>query len=93
MKRIYDVTLTYFKPTGKYYAEGKHATTKGAMWQLQDEVEKMRDERRLPGVAGSEYIISVTVEATHPNEYPLLILPKWLRQLAIEHLDKEANGG
>lgn len=70
------VKLTYFRPTGKYYTAWQYTTKKLWMWEVSDEVKKMRDAAKLPGIGGKAWIIHVEPAENHPNAYPLLILPK-----------------
>ncbi len=69
----YKIKLTYFKQTGKYYSEGSYLTEKEQMFEISDEIKKMKNENKLPEISGSEWIIYVDAD-NHPNGYPLLIL-------------------
>lgn len=70
---MYKVELQYFKQGGKFYTEGSYETDKEQMYEVSDEVRKMREEGKLPGICGSEWIVYVSADE-HPNGYPLLIL-------------------
>lgn len=68
--------LTYFKDTGKYYAEGelKVDGTK-PLHEIWDDITALR-ETQLPGLAGGskEFIIHVEVPG-HANAHPKLLIP------------------
>jgi hypothetical protein len=66
---MYQVKLTYFKPSGKYYSEGEYRTEKSELLDIWDEVKQMRDEARLPGLCRghSPFIVSVDVPG-HPTK-------------------------
>lgn len=56
------IRLTYFKPTGKYYAEGKLQPLRGeTFWDLIARVRELHGSRRLPGLAPghSDFIVLV----------------------------------
>jgi hypothetical protein len=69
------ITLTYFKTTGKYYTCGEYTTTKKYFYEIIDEVKEMRDNGKLPGICGCEWVIHV--ENKNPdNDFCLgLIFP------------------
>lgn len=72
---MYKVELTYFHPSGKYYSSGEYATKKGHMFEIFDEVRRMRDSGSLPGlVAGYNPFIVLVKVPKHPHEYPRLII-------------------
>lgn len=68
------VDLTYFRTTGKFYSEGSYETTVQHLWQIWEEVDRMRRERRLPGLqeGHSNYIVLVDVP-DHEHNHPVLI--------------------
>jgi hypothetical protein len=43
------IKLTFFKPSGKYYTDANIEYI-GEPFALKDEIKKLRDENRLPGV-------------------------------------------
>lgn len=70
----YEVKLTYFKQSGKYYSEGRYETNKEYMYQIVEEVKMLNIEEDLPDIGKtSEFSILVTVADNHPNGYPCLI--------------------
>jgi hypothetical protein len=76
------VKLTIFKPTGKYYTEGKYETEKPHLFQIWDEVAQKVRDRKIPGLVdgscwsdkpGEEnWMVSVDVP-DHPHNHPRII--------------------
>lgn len=80
------VTLTYFKKSGNYYAEGSYETSiphmdlgdrslsAPALCEIWDEVDLMKSQRKLPGLmeGRSEFAVIVQVP-DHPHSCPRLI--------------------
>lgn len=59
------VTLTYFKTTGKYYSSGEYKTEKVLWHDIIEEVEKMKEEGRLPELwngCGEGLMVLVEIE-------------------------------
>ena len=73
---MYTVKLTYFKPTGKYYAEGKYEVPEGyEVFDVWAEVNALRADGKLPGLVegyGKDFTILVEVPG-HPQDHPRLI--------------------
>lgn len=71
------VTLRYFKPSGKYYAEGTLETSINIVYQIFDEVRRMQCEGQLPGLLpGSGMGYSIYVDCSEmQNGYPAMIPP------------------
>lgn len=71
---MYTVKLTYFKPGGKYYAEGTYETQVEPLYEIFDEVRKIHKRKELPGlmVGHSDFITLIRVP-DHPNDHPRLI--------------------
>lgn len=71
---MYKVELTYFQASGKYYTDGEYESSCEYLFDIWDEVAKMRDERRLPGLRldHSPFIVLVNVP-DHPHDHPHLI--------------------
>ena len=70
---MYKIKLIYFKKTGKYYTEGIYYSNGAYMFDIEREVKQMRDNKKLPGIGGSDWIIYIDA-GEHPNAYPFLIL-------------------
>lgn len=72
-----NVNLTYFKPSGKYYAEGSFQSIDRPLHQIWDEVIERNRLGYLPGLIGgsSQWIILVDVP-DHPHRHPRLIMPE-----------------
>lgn len=74
----HQVQLSYFKRSGKWYADGSFETQLDSMWRIVEDVRSRQSRgESLPGIAGSGkgFIILVDSE-THPNAYPHLITPE-----------------
>jgi hypothetical protein len=68
------VFLTYFKPSGKYYTTGEYETNLPYMYEVFEEVRRMKRENKLPGLNGGSWSGPIYVIAPdHPNNYPGLI--------------------
>jgi hypothetical protein len=70
------VKLTYFKRSGKRYADGEYFSTRDHMFQIYEEVAVLRDTGRLPGLIERNthafWIVLVEVP-DHPHNVPQLI--------------------
>lgn len=74
------VKLTYFKSSGKFYADGEYNydypnQEVGPLFKIWDDVKEKRECHQLPGllVGHSDYIILIDVP-DHPNAHPTLLL-------------------
>lgn len=69
------VKCTMFKTTSKYYTDGEYETDREFISDIWQEVRKMRDERRLPGLVKghSYYIVSVDIPEHHSNHPHLIV--------------------
>jgi len=66
------VKLTYFKQSGKFYAEGEYRSFKTHMFEIFEEVQAMAETGKLPGLVKgcSEFIVSIDVPEhiyNHPH--------------------------
>lgn len=68
------VKLTYFKPSGKYYADGEYTSRRESMFQILYETRNMILRGERPGLCeeSSKYHVLVDVPS-HPNNCPSLI--------------------
>lgn len=68
------VMLTYFHLRGKYYAEGEYETDAVHMFQIFEQVDRLRRERKLPGLieGHSPFIVLVDVP-DHEHNHPVLL--------------------
>lgn len=68
------VILTYFRLNGKYYADGEYDTDVVHLFQIFEQVDRLRRERKLPGLkAGhSPFIVLVDVP-DHEHNHPALL--------------------
>lgn len=81
------VVLTYFKPSGKYYAGGEYETkvestdfgwpmgaSGPALYRIWDEVDGMKTAKRLPGLREGHSDFTVLVDVPdHPHRHPHII--------------------
>lgn len=87
MKRSFEVKLTYFKPSGKYYTETTapfEATDCGQpghpccyMNEVADKVEATRDHGLLPGLSSGRWAGPILVECE--QGHPVLIQPPFVK--------------
>lgn len=68
------VKLTYFKATGKYYAEGEFTLPPCEVNVVWDEVKSQAAASRLPGVTSGQDFF-VLVESNAENAHPRLFMP------------------
>lgn len=72
----YEVKLTYFKKSGKYYSFGNYFSSKEHMFQIFEEVEEMKKNENLPGLVRGSWVDTILVESNdNPHGYPGLIMP------------------
>lgn len=64
------VKLTYFKPSGKFYADGEYETTANHLAMVCDEVREKMRAQTLPGLIKGHSAFDVLVEF---DEMPALI--------------------
>lgn len=70
------VNLTYYREAGKFSTEGHYRTRQTDLWEIWVEVQRMLDERKLPGLIEGHDACFVTVDVPqHVNRHPHLILP------------------
>lgn len=72
----YQVKITYFKESGKYYSEGEYTSTKAEMFEIFEECIAMRfSGKPAPGLSsdGSGFYWLIEVP-THPHDHPHLIV-------------------
>ena len=77
------VKLDYFRPNGKWYADGEYETKlpeayfglgHPGLWEIWNEVRGMLAEGRLPGLAegARDYVVLVDVP-DHPYRHPHIV--------------------
>ena len=72
--RPYDVKLTYFKPTGKWYADNMIRTMDVRPWQICADVRELRNLGRLPGLVEGARDFHILVDVPlHPHNVPTLL--------------------
>lgn len=81
------VVLRYFKPSGKWYADGEYETSvpevdlvhpagqRGpALYQIWQEVEQLKNAKRLPGLREGHSDFTVLIDVPdHPHRHPCII--------------------
>jgi hypothetical protein len=73
------VKLIYFKPSGKFYADGGYDTTLTNLWDIWGEVEEMLLRGLLPDmVEGAREFIMYVEVPEHPHNHPHLIIKQEL---------------
>lgn len=82
--KMVEITLTYFKPSGKYYDGTKmEVPVLWHMHNISDEVKELRKNGRLPGLIPSlsheHYTVLINAE-NHPNGFPVLINSALLKE-------------
>lgn len=67
-----EVQLTYFKTSGKFYTDGSYTSDKKFPFEVFEEVQKMKDEGKLPGLVegATEFIIHIYPEDWYPALIP-----------------------
>lgn len=68
---MYQVYLTYFKSSGKYYTEGRYVSLCQHAWEIFDEVRQKNAEKTLPGLQSGEWVGYIYVNI--PEMYPALV--------------------
>lgn len=73
----YQVNLTYFRESGKFYSEGSYESEKEQLYEIFDEVKDLSKRRTLPDLleGHSEYYVLIDVP-THKHNHPHLIVVK-----------------
>ena len=71
---MYEITLEYFKESGKYYTEGVYSTDLEHVFEIVEEVKILREQNMLPGIGCWEGYIYLNNEQV-PNGYPVIIKP------------------
>jgi len=75
----WQVKLTYFKKSGKYYTDGEYRSEKLGIDEIFAEVRKMLSQGIRPGLVNchpfeNEFLCLVEVP-DHPHSHPALIVP------------------
>jgi hypothetical protein len=77
----WQVKLTYFKDTGKFYSGGEYMSKQLNLWEIWDELKTMLRSGIRPGLVDGECDFYVYVEVPeHPHAHPVLITPESLRR-------------
>ena len=70
----YKMKVTYFKPSGKYYAEGKYETEMESIPVIHEEFKQMMRSGNCPGlVKGATGYFAVLDCDAHHAGYPIMI--------------------
>lgn len=73
----FEVTLTYFKRSGKYYSEGKYTSQKVSLYEIWEEIRDKLHHGDRPGLVDGKNEFYVTVDVPeHPHNHPHLIVPE-----------------
>lgn len=77
------VELRYFKTSGKWYEEGTYETESKPLFMIWQDVRRMADEGRLPGLTNGvhDYFILVDVPE-HEHRHPHVVFPSHMRVVA-----------
>lgn len=68
------VQLTYFRLNGKFYTDGEYDTDVVHLFQIFEQVDRLRRERKLPGLKDGHSPFIVLVEVPdHPHDHPALL--------------------
>lgn len=69
----WEVHLTYFKASGKYYSKGKYTSGKLYLFEIWEEVFEMLDRGSRPGLIDGKNYFHVLIEVPeHPHSHPHL---------------------
>jgi hypothetical protein len=72
---MYEVKLTYFKETGKYYSNGSYTSFKEQLFDIMDEVREKQAKGILPGMVEGYRAPFLTIDVPdHPNNHPRLCI-------------------
>lgn len=71
----YKVELTYFQPGGKYYSLGSYTSDCEHVFEIHEEVRKLKNLNKLPGLIGGwEGMVILIGVPEHPHNCPRLML-------------------
>jgi hypothetical protein len=56
------VTLTYFKPSGKYYCDGEYESILDLDFEIYEEVRTLRYHKHLPGLSSGTWVGNILVQ-------------------------------
>lgn len=71
------IRITYFKKSGKYYAEGAYVTHHKEMWKVFAEISEMLRKGIRPGLVDGWDNFYVHLDCLdHPMSYPALLPPE-----------------
>lgn len=74
---MYFVNITYFKSSGKYYAEGEYRSEKDNLSDIFKECREMLKSGNRPGLVDGPCEFYAVVESPeHPHNHPCLIVPE-----------------
>lgn len=71
----WNVQLTYFKESGKYYSEGIYQSSQLHLWEIWDEVRELMKAGKLPGLVDGARMKFVLVDVPdHPHRHLHLLI-------------------
>lgn len=71
----YEVHLTYFRKSGKYYSEGKYTSYKQHLFEIWEEVGNLRRDGKLPHITEGSREWNILVEVPrHPHAHPTILM-------------------
>jgi hypothetical protein len=73
---VYNVKLTYFKDSGKYYSGGTYPSEQKDLWEIFTEVRRMVETGELPGLCKGAKFTTLIDVPDHPHNYPHLVMQK-----------------
>lgn len=72
----WEVKLTYFKKSGKFYGNGSYLSKKVGLWEIWEEINNMFKNQKMPGlIDGPQDFITYVEVPAHPHNHPILIIP------------------
>jgi len=75
--KTYTIKVTYFKPSGKFYAEGEYETFLDHMFEVFEEFEEMLKKGVRPGLVNGHSNFTAVLDCdNHPFGYPAAFIGK-----------------
>jgi hypothetical protein len=69
------VRLSYFKESGKWYADAAYISLKTQLFEIWEEVRLLRKSGHLPGLsAGSDRFLILVDVPDHPHRHPHMLI-------------------